>query len=57
MEKTKYNISTDINENIKYFNEVLNADKSFDIIYRVIEIAGRTSWHLYKILDKSKSSM
>ena len=43
MDKTKYNISTDINENIKHFNEVLNADKSFDIIYRVIEIAGRTS--------------
>lgn len=33
-------LSKNIDENISYFNKALNADKSFDIIYRVVEIAG-----------------
>ena len=33
--------STSLDENVKELNELLNIDKSFDLIYRVVEIAGR----------------
>mgnify|MGYP003293241905 CR=1 FL=1 len=36
-------ISTNVNENIEYFNRVLNIDKSFDVLYHIIHIGGRTS--------------
>ena len=33
--------STSLDENVKQLNELLNIDKSFDLIYRVVDIAGR----------------
>ena len=36
-------IGTDIRSNIHTFNQILNIDQNFDIIYRVVEIAGRTA--------------
>ncbi len=33
--------STSLDENVKNLNELLNIDKSFDLIYRVVDIAGR----------------
>ncbi len=35
--------SINIQENIRNFNRILNIEENFDILYRVIEIAGKTS--------------
>ena len=34
-------MNTDINENVKWFNENLHVDENFDIVYRVITIGGK----------------
>lgn len=36
-----YYLSKDIRSNINHINQLLNIDKNFDILYRVIEIGGR----------------
>lgn len=43
MEKEKRNdtVSGNLKEDMQYFNEVLNADTSFDIVYRVIQLGER----------------
>ncbi len=41
IENNGFQISDDIDVNIKYFNGKLHANESFDIIYRVLEIAQR----------------
>ena len=35
------NIRTDLQSNITYFNNVLNVNKNFDLVYRVVEFGGR----------------
>lgn len=49
-------ISSDISANISYFNEKLHVKDSFDIIYRVIEIAGKQSC-LYCVDGLNKDSI
>lgn len=36
-------ISTKLDENIKYFNQVLNVEKNFDVLYRVVKFGEKTA--------------
>lgn len=42
-EQSKEKISTCLEENIKYFNQVLNVEHNFDVIYRVIQFGGKSA--------------
>lgn len=42
-------LSTKLDENIKYFNQVLNVENNFDILYRVISFGGKTA--LFYFID------
>lgn len=41
MKFSEENIRTDIQDNITYFNNVINVNKNFDLVYRVVEFGGR----------------
>lgn len=40
-------ISNKLDENIKYFNQELNVDQNFDILYRVVSFGGKTALFYY----------
>lgn len=42
-------ISSKLDENIKYFNEELNVEQNFDILYRVVSFGGKTA--LFYFID------
>ena len=48
-EQKEGKISSRLDENIKYFNQVLNVDNNFDVLYRVIHIGGKTA--LFYFID------
>lgn len=56
MEDRNFVLSSDVNENIKYFNNILHADESFDVIYRIIDIAGKKSC-LYSVNGLSSGEL
>lgn len=41
MKFSEENIRTDIQSNITYFNNIINVNKNFDLVYRVVEFGGR----------------
>ena len=42
-EEQTMKLSTKLDDNIKYFNQVLNVENNFDILYRVVRFGGKTA--------------